>query len=154
MSGPDAVDTEAPNPPWRPRDERGRHFFQRLSDRTPLRTKLITAVLALVIIALAVISVASVVLLRTNLTTQQDPKLRSTFANTIARVGNGTLTVPAGVTGITSSGLLLGIQATGGQLASPASQGQNFGGKGNLPGQGALPSLPTRANWANSPDGV
>ena len=61
MSGPDVVDTETPSPPWRHRDERGRHFFQRLSDRTPLRTKLITAVLALVIMALAVISVASVI---------------------------------------------------------------------------------------------
>ncbi len=58
MSGPDVVDTETPSPPWRHRDERGRHFFQRLSDRTPLRTKLITAVLLLVIIALSVISVA------------------------------------------------------------------------------------------------
>src|ERR1700722_11297985 len=105
MSGPDVVDTETPSPPWRHRDERGRHFFQRLSDRTPLRTKLITAVLALVIVALAVISVASVVLLRTNLTTQQDPKLRSSFANTVARVGNGTISATPGATGITSSGL-------------------------------------------------
>ena len=50
MSGPNVIDTEPPSPPRRPRDERGRHFFQRLSDRTPLRTKLITALLALVVI--------------------------------------------------------------------------------------------------------
>jgi two-component system OmpR family sensor kinase len=154
MSGPDVVDTETPSPPWRHRDQRGRHFFQRLSDRTPLRTKLITAVLALVIVALAVISVASVVLLRTNLTTQQDPKLRSSFANTVARVGNGTINAPAGATGITSSGLLLGIQATGGQLIPPVIQGQNFAGMGTLREQGSLPSLPTSANWASSPNGV
>ena len=154
MSGPDVVDTETPSPPWRHRDERGRHFFQRLSDRTPLRTKLITAVLALVIVALAVISVASVVLLRTNLTTQQDPKLRSSFANTIARVGNGTINATPGATGITSSGLLLGIQATGGQLTSPVAQGPDFAGMGTLRGQGSLPSLPTSANWASSPNGV
>ena len=63
MSEPDITDTGAPAPPWRHRDEHHRHFFQRLSGRTPLRTKLITAVLGLVIIALAVISVASVYML-------------------------------------------------------------------------------------------
>jgi two-component system OmpR family sensor kinase len=154
MSEPEIVDTEAPSPPWRHRDERSRHFLQRLSDRTPLRTKLITAVLALVIVALAVISVASVVLLRTNLTTQQDGKLRSTFANTIARVGNGTINAAPGVTGITSSGLLLGIQATGEQLTSPNFQGPNFPGMGNVREQGSLPSLPTGANWAPAPNGL
>ncbi len=39
-------------------------MFQRLSERTPLRTKLITAVLLLVIMALAAISIASVYMLR------------------------------------------------------------------------------------------
>ena len=38
--------------PWEP--------LRRISDRTPLRTKLITAVLALVIMALLAISIASV----------------------------------------------------------------------------------------------
>jgi two-component system OmpR family sensor kinase len=156
MSGPDVVDTEAPSPPWRHRDERGRHFFQRLSERTPLRTKLITAVLALVIIALAVISVASLALLRTNLTTQQDQKLRINFDHSVTslRSSNSTIETAPGSTFITSSGLLLGIQATGGQLTSPTPQGQNFAGMGNVRGQGSLPSLPTGANWANSPNGV
>ena len=45
---------------------------KRLSDRTPLRTKLITAVLALVIMALAAISFASVYMLRCYVTTQHD----------------------------------------------------------------------------------
>ena len=156
MSGPDGVDTETPTPPWRHRDERGRHLLQRLSDRTPLRTKLITAVLALVIVALAVISVASVALVRTNLTTQQDGKLRSNFDHTVAGIRNGTITIQGapGETAILSSGLLLGIQGAGGQLTSPASQGQNFPGMGSLREQGSLPSLPTSANWASSPNGV
>jgi two-component system, OmpR family, sensor kinase len=154
MSGPEVVDTETPSPPWRHRDERGRHFFQRLSDRTPLRTKLITAVLALVIVALAVISVASVVLLRNNLTTQQDPKLRTTFANAIVRVDSGTLEATPGETQITGSDMILGIQATGGQLTSPNFQGQNFPGMGNVREQVSLPSLPTGANWAPAPNGV
>ena len=50
---------------------------KRLSDRTPLRTKLITAVLALVIMALAAISVASVFMLRGYVTTQHDNDLVS-----------------------------------------------------------------------------
>ena len=77
MSGPDVVDTEAPNPPWRHRDERGRHLLQRLSDRTPLRTKLITALLALVIVALSVISVASIYMVRAHLITQHDTELEA-----------------------------------------------------------------------------
>ncbi len=84
MSGPDVVDTEAPSPPWRHRDEGGRHFLQRLSDRTPLRTKLITAVLALVIMALAVISVVSVVIVRSNLYTQRDTQLEDAFSHVLS----------------------------------------------------------------------
>ena len=149
MSGPEVVDTETPSPPWRHRDERGRHFFQRLSDRTPLRTKLITAVLALVIVALAVISVASVDLLRTNLTTQQDPKLRSNFDR--LRCQRFAHYATPGATEITTSGLLLGLQGTGGQLTSPNSQGQSFPGMGNLRGQGSLPTLPTERQLGKLP---
>src|ERR1700733_2935172 len=77
MSGPDVVDTETPSPPWRPRDDRRRHFFQRLSDRTPLRTKLIAALLALVVIALAAIGVASTYIARESLLRQHDADLAS-----------------------------------------------------------------------------
>ena len=45
---------------------------KRLSDRTPLRTKLIAAVLVLVIMALAAISFTSVYVLRSYLTTAHD----------------------------------------------------------------------------------
>ena len=51
-AGRPAGDSIAPVVPW--------GAAKRLSDRTPLRTKLITALLALVIMALAAISVASV----------------------------------------------------------------------------------------------
>lgn len=54
---------------------------KRLSDRTPLRTKLITAVLALVIVALAMISFTSVYVLRSYLTTQHDTPLRAAYAS-------------------------------------------------------------------------
>ena len=54
---------------------RQRRAIRRLSERTPLRVKLITAVLALVIIALGAIGVASVYVLHSYLTTQSDTEL-------------------------------------------------------------------------------
>ena len=51
--------------------------FRRLSDRTPLRTKLIVSVLSLVIIALAAIGVASTYIARESLITQHDVDIAS-----------------------------------------------------------------------------
>ena len=62
---------------------------RRLSSRTPLRTKLITALLALVVVALAAISVSSVWLLRSYLTSQDDNQLQAVF-NGIVRQPGGT----------------------------------------------------------------
>src|ERR1700728_2655808 len=115
MSGPNVVDTEAPNPPWRHRDERGRHLLQRLSDRTPLRTKLITALLALVIVALAVISAASIYMVRGHLITQHDGDLDSALGFAIAST-----TVPRnvhlGYAAPTQSNVIEGLQVPGSQL--------------------------------------
>ena len=47
-----------------------------LPDRTSLRTKLITGLLALVIVAVAAISISSVWVLRSYLTSQDDSQLR------------------------------------------------------------------------------
>jgi two-component system, OmpR family, sensor kinase len=140
MSGPDVVDTETPNPPWRPRDERGRHFFQRLSDRTPLRTKLITALLALVIAALAVISVASVYMLHGYVTTQRDTTLKSDFpvVNTNG-LAPGYATPARG-----GGGLLIAAQNPGKPITWLSNNGYpSLGGS-----QGPLPVLPTSTNWA------
>ena len=84
MPGPDILDTEAPDPPWRHRGESRRNLFQRLSDRTPLRTKLITALLALVAMALVVISVVSVVIVRSDLYTQRDQQLGDAFSHVVS----------------------------------------------------------------------
>jgi two-component system OmpR family sensor kinase len=141
MSGPDVVDTETPNPPWRPRDDRGRHFFQRLSDRTPLRTKLITALLALVIAALAVISVASVYMLHGYVTTQRDTTLKSDFpiVNTNG-LAPGYATPARG-----GSGLLIAAQNPGKPITWLSNNGYpSLGGS-----QGPLPVLPTSTNWAS-----
>src|SRR5580698_11344103 len=75
MTAADAAGTGPPAPHPELAQERRRGFLLRLSDRTPLRTKLITALLALVIMALAAISVASVYMLRGYVTTQRDTAL-------------------------------------------------------------------------------
>jgi two-component system, OmpR family, sensor kinase len=153
MSGPDVVDTEPPSPPWRHRDERGRHFFQRLSDRTPLRTKLITAVLALVIVALAVISVVSVVIVRSNLYTQRDKQLDGVFTTLQSAVQSaGPDPVPkqlntAYTTG--GGGIITGFQQLGSQLSPVSPSSSGFPGFSNQSMTQALPLLPT-GQWASS----
>jgi len=145
MSGPDVVDTEAPNPPWRPRDQRGRHFFQRLSDRTPLRTKLIVAVLGLVIMALAAIGVASTYIARESLLRQHDADIESSLRTGVNQaqflLNNGSLTVGSATT--TKSNIVVGLQDPGQQLT----WGQaNFGFGSTDP----LPKLPTGSLWSGT----
>jgi two-component system OmpR family sensor kinase len=147
MSEPEIVDTEAPAPPWRHRDEHRRHFFQRLSDRTPLRTKLITAVLALVIIALAVISVAGVYMLHGYVTTQRDPELSQQFAEI-----NTNEATPGFATPLRGTGLVAGIQKAGSQLTWASVNGPTISGGGTSPG--SLPALPTGTDWASSTNPV
>jgi two-component system OmpR family sensor kinase len=145
MSEADMLDAEVPPPPKRHRERFG--YLRRVSDRTPLRTKLITAVLALVLVALAAISVTSVVVLRTYLYTQRDSQLwaqynRFASSQTIQGVA---LDYPYSL----GSGLVLGFQNPGSQLQSvnlgPAPPGMNNSSR-PLP---SLPELPTAKNWAS-----
>jgi two-component system OmpR family sensor kinase len=115
---------------------------KRPSDRTPLRTKLITAVLALVIMALAAIGVASVVMLRAYVTNQHDNDLVS-VVNTV----NVTHTIPQHITignaAPTQSNIVIGLQDPGSPLA--------WGHFNNLPAAmgnpDPLPALPTSGLW-------
>jgi two-component system, OmpR family, sensor kinase len=117
-------------------------FLRQLSDRMPLRTKLITAVLGLVIIALAAISIASTVMLRSYVIGQHNSDLEREFAT--LTVHNST---QLGGAYIAPSGLVVGVQQPGQQLTWTSS------GIGSLPfggtDQGPLPELPTSGNWAN-----
>jgi two-component system, OmpR family, sensor kinase len=156
MSGPDAVDTETPSPPWRHRDERGRHFFQRLSDRTPLRTKLITAVLALVIVALAVTTVASFIIVRRDLYTQRDTNLETTFAETMHSYERYLATNPGSsfvqnVAAPAGAGFVEGLQQVGSQISFAAGDGGGgtSPGFGNFPLSPSVPQLPTD-QWAGT----
>jgi two-component system, OmpR family, sensor kinase len=151
MSGPDVVDTGAPDPPWRLRDERGRHLLQRISDRTPLRTKLITAVLALVIMALAVISVVSVVIVRSNLYSQRDKQLQGVFSSLQAQVqaDGPDPEVKQFDTAYNTggSGIITGFQQIGSQLTPASVSGGGLPGFSNSTVTQAVPQLPT-GQWA------
>jgi len=113
--------------------------MRRLSDRTPLRTKLISAALALVIVAIGAISVASVYMLRDYVTTQHDNDLKATFAN-----------FPFGQAVVGSAynrpgGLVAGVQQPGTQLTWAPSNFPPFGHTNS----GPLPALPTSRTWAS-----
>jgi two-component system, OmpR family, sensor kinase len=141
-----------PAPPVRTRG-RARPFqaFRSVSDRTPLRTKLITAVLALVIMALAAISVASVYMVRTSVITQRDSQLQTVFNIFASNLGNLLAQKPAGYANSVGGfpGIIAGVQLPGTPLSSP---GSGFGLPSNLPGQ-SVPNVPTSQAWATANSG-
>jgi two-component system, OmpR family, sensor kinase len=126
---------------------RQRRAIRRLSERTPLRVKLITAVLALVTIALGAIGVASVYVLHSYLTTQSDTELKGEFGDLAIDPGN-LVAQPLGylyrVYG--QQNLFAGIQLPGSQLAWSPRGMPGIGNSGQA--QQSLPALPTGADWA------
>jgi two-component system OmpR family sensor kinase len=137
-------------------------MVRRLSDRTPLRTKLITAVLALVIAALATISVTSVYVLRNYLTTQYDRTVQDSLQGYVNYLqtqinGGGSFDTSSGFNTALQSrqqpNLFYGVLLPGKQLSpyQPQSQpnpGIGFPGPGhNMPPQ-ALPRIPSTVAWA------
>jgi len=132
------------------REARPRRFarLKQLSDRAPLRTKLITALLALVILALALSSMASVVVERRYVTTQHDRDLVGVLQGV-----NATHTIPAHVdlsfASTTHSNIVIGLQEPGTQLSwDPNNPGP---GVGNAD---PLPILPTDGLWTGSDNGA
>jgi two-component system, OmpR family, sensor kinase len=120
--------------------------FKQLSDRTPLRTKLITAALALVVMALAAICIATTYMLRSYVTTRQDGDLRAIFAQ--YQQSDPPHNAYPGYASPTFSNLVVMLQHPGSQVSWEP------GGNLNLPFRGSpdpLPQLPTSGNWANNP---
>jgi two-component system OmpR family sensor kinase len=118
--------------------------LRQLPDRTPLRTKLITAVLALVIVALAAIGVASTYMLRESMTGQHDAEIESVIQTFNATGGLPQLhNLSLGYALPTRGPIVLGLQEPGTQLSwDPSAQ---------LPGMGGtdpLPLLPTNGTWS------
>jgi two-component system OmpR family sensor kinase len=119
-----------------------------LSSRTPLRTKLITALLALVVVALAAISVSSVWLLRSYLTSQDDNQLQSVFDNI---VNASTVTFTPGQA-YELHGTVVGVQQPGIPL-SPSSMQSGLPGYGGSNQPQSLPAVPTSLLWAYTHNG-
>ena len=127
---------------WTRRQQRAIH---RLSERTPLRVKLITAVLALVTIALGAIGVASVYVLHSYLTTQSDNELKGVISSINT---DSLISKPPGylyrIEG--EQNLFAGIQLPGHQLAWSYADMPGIGSPGQE--RQSLPALPTSAGWA------
>jgi two-component system, OmpR family, sensor kinase len=152
MAEQDVRSDQLPEAPSRPGRAPGPGLlgtFRRVSDRTPLRTKLIAAVLLLVIMALAAISTASVYMLRGYVTTQKD----ATLTELGGAVTFGKAFPPGYAVASPSLPGYIGIvQAPGKQvtLAPGSNSGPAFGSR-----TGTLPSLPTSRDWAgNSSSGT
>ena len=120
--------------------------FKRLSDRAPLRTKLITAVLALVIMALAAMSVASVVVLRSYLYTQRDTQLAQTFNHYAAQLSGTSVPLNEAYTA-GGPGIIFAVQDPGNQLTEGSSASAPPGMSAFRQLQ-SLPELPS-GTWAS-----
>src|SRR6201989_1573688 len=120
---------------------RQRRAIHRLSERTPLRVKLITAVLALVTIALGAIGVASVYVLHSYLTTQSDNELKDEFDNIFVNPGNLVSQPPGSLYRVIGQkNLFAGIQLPGSQLAWFSGGMPGIGSSGQA--RQSLPALP------------
>jgi two-component system, OmpR family, sensor kinase len=124
--------------------ERSWQAMRDLSDRTSLRTKLITGLLALVIAAVAAISVSSVWVLRSYLTSQDDGQLRNVYNALIDGGQAVTLTPGTAFPVHGSDNMVAGVQEQGTTLAP-------YGSEGGLPYFSQLqsvPAVPSYQLWA------
>jgi two-component system, OmpR family, sensor kinase len=137
-------------------DTRASHWAARpwlalrgLNDRTSLRTKLITALLVLVALAVAAMSVSSALVLRSYLTSQDDNQLRVAY-DTI--VSNSLMNGAQPGQPYPWHGFLVAIQQPGVPISSSGSQP-------GLPGTGgsgqplSVPDVPTSVLWADTHSG-
>jgi two-component system, OmpR family, sensor kinase len=115
------------------------HTLRRLSERTPLRVKLITALLALVVLALAVISFTSISFFQAYLINQTDTKLSQLLAG-IANNEPGAMHDPFS---FTVNGTI--VEVLDGNLnVVPAGNYQDFSNP---------PAIPASSAWLNANDG-
>jgi two-component system, OmpR family, sensor kinase len=127
------------------RASRPRQGLRDLPNRMSLRAKLITGLLALVIAAVAAISVSSVLVLRSYLVSQDDAQLQNVYSSFINNWPPDHAPGYAYRVGGTSN-IFAGIQETGTPLSPSGSQG-------GLPNSGypqvqSVPAVPTSQLWA------
>ena len=94
------------------------HAMRQISDRTPLRTKLITAVLVLVAIAVAAISVATTYMVRAYLIDQHDSELLAQVS-AVNYSQHLPQDVNLGYASPTRSDIVVGLEQPGSQLKPP-----------------------------------
>jgi two-component system OmpR family sensor kinase len=114
-----------------------------------LRTKLITGLLAMVIVAIAAISISSAWVLRSYLTSQDDTQLQTALHGLYANIVSGearNIPVPGTTYPVGGSGdnIFAGVQEPGTSLSPPSSQSGPFGGYGQPQ---SVPTVPTSQFW-------
>ncbi len=124
------------------------HALRDLPDRTSLRTKLITGLLALVIVAVAAISISSVWVLRSYLTSQDDSQLKSVYSF----INSQGLTATPGQA-YQLHGILVAVQEPGTPLSASGQEGGGLPGYGGDRQVSSLPSVPTNQLWAIANNG-
>ena len=127
-------------------DSAATHRWRALRDlpnRTSLRTKLIIGLLALVIAAVAAISISSVWVLRSYLTAQDDNQLKSAYSFINSQELNPLIPGDA----YQLHGVLVAVVDPGTPLSASGQQGGLPGYGGDLE-MSSLPSVPTSQLWA------
>jgi two-component system, OmpR family, sensor kinase len=130
------------------REARPWEALRDLSDRTSLRAKLITGLLALVIVAIAAISISGVWVLRSYLTSQDDNQLRSVQRSVYNELVTGEQIVQPGeiVQVHPINNVYAGVQLSGTPLSPAKSQpGIPYGGYGQAQ---SVPAVPASELWA------
>jgi two-component system, OmpR family, sensor kinase len=120
-----------------------------LPDRTSLRTKLIIGLLALVIVAIAAISISGVWVLRSYLTSQDDSQLRAVYTSVVSQ---GVSLAPGEIYRVGgTSNIFLGVQEPGNPLSASGSQsGPSYGGYRQVQ---SVPDVPGSQLWAITNNG-
>jgi two-component system OmpR family sensor kinase len=126
-----------------------RQAIRAASDRTPLRTKLIAALLALVVVALVAISISFTWFLRSYLSTQYDNQLRGAL-NFV--VNNPLSTYRPGEIYMLHDNIVVGVELQGIALSPSGSQSGIAGYNGNHQMQ-SVPVVPTSLVWAAANNG-
>jgi two-component system OmpR family sensor kinase len=126
--------------------------LRQVSDRTPLRTKLTAAVLALVIMALAIISLTGIYVLRSYLTSQDDNQVASAYQYITRQLESGA-GFPVVNTFFPVGGghpyAYVGLQLYGQHLVPQTPSGGTTFSGGSM-GQGSVPAVPSTQAWATA----
>jgi two-component system, OmpR family, sensor kinase len=115
-----------------------RHAVRQAANRVPLRIKLITAVLALVIIALVVISVASINLFRDYQLNRASQQVTALYQQTLAGIYAGHGLAPGGQ--LLPGSFLVAVRSAGSTLRTS-------------PPGASIPDVPTSQDWLSANSG-